>query len=307
MATNDHRMAALFRARRCACRTRPTPTSRRTCSRAASPTKCSRSCAPTRSCRRGNPQKVTQLVEAKVLPHFNFARMTQLAVGPQLAPGDARAAEGADRGVPTLLVRTYTTAFTQYRNQTIDYRPLRMRAERHRRRREVAHQAARRASRSRSTTAWRSSASAWKVYDVKIEGISLVENYRNTFNTEIQRSGIDGSSRRSPTRTRRSRRRRAALADDLVRRRALQRSRARSRWTTSRGARRERARFSASPRVVVDLGGVTEVDSAAVSLLLEWRRAARQREPPHRVREPARQPEEPRRALRRVAISSARA
>src|SRR5689334_15812270 len=74
----------------------------------------------------GNAQKVTQLVEAKVLPHFNFARMTQLAMGRnwrQATPEQQRALVDEFRA---LLVRTYTTAFNQYKNQTIDYRPLRM-------------------------------------------------------------------------------------------------------------------------------------------------------------------------------------
>jgi phospholipid transport system substrate-binding protein len=91
----------------------------------------------------------------------------------------------------TLLVRTYTAAFTQYKNQSIDYKPLRI-------------------SPSDTDVVVRSLikqptgqpvgvdygmeklGDAWKIYDVKIEGISLVENYRNTFNSEIQRTGVEG-------------------------------------------------------------------------------------------------------------------
>src|SRR5688572_31028420 len=69
----------------------------------------------------GNPQKVAQLVETKVLPHFNFTRMTQLAVGRnwrQATPDQQRVLTDEFK---TLLVRTYTTAFAQYKNQTVDY------------------------------------------------------------------------------------------------------------------------------------------------------------------------------------------
>ena len=66
--------------------------SRRTRWRAASPTKCSPSSAPTRTCSAGNRQKSRSSIEAKVLPHFDFARMTRLAVGRNWRAGHARAA-----------------------------------------------------------------------------------------------------------------------------------------------------------------------------------------------------------------------
>ena len=139
----------------------------------------------------GNPQKVAQLVETKVLPHFNFSRMTQLAVGRnwrQATPEQQKALVDEFR---TLLVRTYATAFTQYRNQTVDYRPLRMGpADTDVVVKSVIKQPA--GQPVAIDYSMEKLGSAWKVYDVKIEGISLVENYRNTFNNEIQRSGVDG-------------------------------------------------------------------------------------------------------------------
>src|SRR3954454_11044390 len=74
----------------------------------------------------GNPQKVAQLVETKVLPHFNFTRMTQLAVGRNWRQASPEQQKVLTEEFKTLLVRTYTTAFSQYRNQTVDYRPVRM-------------------------------------------------------------------------------------------------------------------------------------------------------------------------------------
>lgn len=139
----------------------------------------------------GNPQKVAQLVETKVLPHFNFNRMTQLAVGRnwrQASPAQQRLLVEEFR---TLLVRTYTTAFTQYKNQTIEYRPLRMApADTD----VIVKSLIKQPSGQPIAIDYRmeKGKGGWKVYDVTIEGISLVENYRNTFNNEIQRSGVDG-------------------------------------------------------------------------------------------------------------------
>src|SRR3954462_10358658 len=74
----------------------------------------------------GNPQKVAQLVETKVLPHFNFLRMTQLAVGRNWRQATPEQQRVLTEEFKTLLVRTYTTAFTQYKNQSVEYRPMRM-------------------------------------------------------------------------------------------------------------------------------------------------------------------------------------
>ena len=139
----------------------------------------------------GNPQKVAQLVEAKVLPHFNFARMTQLAVGRNWRQASPEQQKTLIEEFKTLLVRTYATAFTQYRNQTVDYRPLRMAPGET----DVVVKSLIRQPAGQPIAVDYSMerfAGMWKVYDVKIEGISLVDNYRNTFNGEVQRGGIDG-------------------------------------------------------------------------------------------------------------------
>ena len=88
-------------------------------------------------------------------------------------------------------MRTYTTAFTQYRNQTIDYRPVRMSPTDT----DVVVKSLIKQPGGQPIAidySMEKIGGAWKVYDVKIEGISLVENYRNTFNGEIQRGGVDG-------------------------------------------------------------------------------------------------------------------
>ena len=138
----------------------------------------------------GNPQKVAQLVEAKVLPHFNFARMAQLAVGRNWRQASPEQQKTLTEEFKTLLVRTYATAFAQYRNQTVDYRPVRMTANDT----DVVVKSLIRQAAGQPIAVDYSMErvdGTWKVYDVKIEGISLVEIYRNTFNGEVQRGGIE--------------------------------------------------------------------------------------------------------------------
>jgi phospholipid transport system substrate-binding protein len=140
----------------------------------------------------GNPQKVAQLVEAKVIPHFNFARMTQLAVGRNWRQASVEQQKALTEEFKTLLVRTYAAAFKGYRNQTVDYRPLRMNPEDTE---VVVKSVIRQPSGGQAVAvdySMERAGATWKVYDVKIEGISLVENYRNTFNNEIQKGGVDG-------------------------------------------------------------------------------------------------------------------
>jgi phospholipid transport system substrate-binding protein len=139
----------------------------------------------------GHPQKVAQLVETKVLPHFNFSRMTQLAVGRNWRQASADQQKVLTDEFRTLLVRTYTTAFTGYKNQTIEYRPLRMAPTDT----DVLVRSVIKQPTGQPISvdySMEKQGAAWKIYDVKIEGISLVENYRNTFNSEIQRTGVDG-------------------------------------------------------------------------------------------------------------------
>jgi phospholipid transport system substrate-binding protein len=139
----------------------------------------------------GHSQKVAQLVESKVLPHFNFTHMTQLAVGRNWRQATPEQQNALTEEFKMLLVRTYTTAFAQYRNQTVDYRPLRMAAGDT----DVVVKSLIKQPAGQPVAvdySMEKLAAGWKVYDVKIEGISLVENYRNTFNAEIQRNGVDG-------------------------------------------------------------------------------------------------------------------
>jgi phospholipid transport system substrate-binding protein len=139
----------------------------------------------------GNQQKIFDLAEQKVLPHFDFARMTQLAVGKYWRQATPEQQQALVNEFKTLLVRTYSTALTQYRNQTIEYKPFKMQPG------EtdvvVKTQVLQPGGQpvpidySMSKTA-----AGWKVYDISVDGISLVVNYRPTFGSEIRNNGIEG-------------------------------------------------------------------------------------------------------------------
>ncbi|MGH8621043.1 MAG: MlaC/ttg2D family ABC transporter substrate-binding protein [Burkholderiales bacterium] len=139
----------------------------------------------------GNQKKVVDLVEKKVLPHFNFVRMTQLAVGRhwrEASPEQQKLLVGEFR---TLLVQTYAATFAAYRDQAIEYRPLRLQpgdAD------VVVKSLISQPGGQPVTVDYRmqKSDAGWKVYDVVVGDLSLVQSYRGSFNTEVQKGGIDG-------------------------------------------------------------------------------------------------------------------
>ncbi|HKA44646.1 MAG TPA: ABC transporter substrate-binding protein [Burkholderiales bacterium] len=139
----------------------------------------------------GNQKKVVELIETKVAPHFEFTSMTRLAMGRNWSQASPEQRKALAQEFRTLLVRTYTTAFTQYQDQTIEYRPLKIAPDETD---VVVKSLIKQTSGPPVSVDYRMERTdkGWKVYDVKIEGISLVENYRGTFTSEVQRNGIDG-------------------------------------------------------------------------------------------------------------------
>lgn len=139
----------------------------------------------------GNKKKANELVDAKVLPHFNFTHMTRLAVGKNWRNATPEQKKNLEIEFRNLLVRTYTTAFTTYQDQEVEVKPLKM-----------ANDAAEVTIKTFILNKGKQplpvnydmekTANGWKVYDLSIEGVSLVTNYRGTFAEQIQKSGIDG-------------------------------------------------------------------------------------------------------------------
>jgi phospholipid transport system substrate-binding protein len=139
----------------------------------------------------GNTKKTIALVEEKVLPHFNFARMTALAMGPNWRKASPEQQKQLVDQFRTLLVRTYSTALTQYRNQTIDFKPLRMQPADT----EVTVRSEVKQSGAEAVGidyAMEKTAGGWKVYDVSVAGVSLVTTYRDSFASEVRNTGVDG-------------------------------------------------------------------------------------------------------------------
>ncbi len=139
----------------------------------------------------GETHRVMELVDAKVLPHFDFRRMTMLAVGRDWRDASAEQQGRLIEAFRTLLVRTYSNALTQYRDQTIEFKPTRFAATETRVQvRTEVHQSG--AQPIGIDYMLEKSDAGWKVFDVIVAGVSLVTNYRGSFTQEIRSGGVDG-------------------------------------------------------------------------------------------------------------------
>ncbi|MBP9175575.1 MAG: ABC transporter substrate-binding protein [Rhizobiales bacterium] len=140
----------------------------------------------------GSTRRAIELVEQKVLPHFNFSRMTALAVGRDWRQATPEQQKALTEEFRDLLVRTYSNALTAYKNETVDYRPFKMQpGETDVTVRTQIHQSGARQPIKLDYSLERNG-NAWKVYDVVVADVSLVTNYRSSFATEIRNGGIDG-------------------------------------------------------------------------------------------------------------------
>lgn len=139
----------------------------------------------------GNQSKVVEVAEAKVLPHFDFARMTRLAVGRNWQQATDAQKEALVKEFRTLLVRTYSSSLSAYRNQTIEVKPLKLApADKEATVRTAVIQQG--GPPIPIDYSMEKEAAGWKVFDVVIDGVSLVTTYRGSFNDQIQKGGIDG-------------------------------------------------------------------------------------------------------------------
>lgn len=140
----------------------------------------------------GEVEHIARVMEEKVAPHFDFPRMTRLAVGRSWREASQEQRDALIGEFRTLLVRSYSAAFTFYKGIAVEYRPFRGDSN---------------ADEATVSTLIRlpggaqpisvdydlaASDASWKVFDVRVDGASLVINYRNVFGQEIQRGGIDG-------------------------------------------------------------------------------------------------------------------
>ena len=139
----------------------------------------------------GNPKKIADVVEKRILPHFSFARMTQIAVAVNWRRATPEQQKALTEEFKTLLVRTYSNALSLYRDQVIDFKPLRMKPDDT----EVTIKSDIKQKGAQPVTLdydMEKTPSGWKVFDVKVSGVSLITNYREDFAAQVRESGIDG-------------------------------------------------------------------------------------------------------------------
>ena len=139
-----------------------------------------------------NPDRIYPLVESTILPHFDFRQMSQSALGRFWRDASEEQKEGLTREFRELLVRTYATALLGYSGQEIEYLPVQYRPG------DTQVLIPTRVSSAGAPPVpinYRlklNDADHWLVYDVVIDGVSLVTNYRSQFAAVVRRDGIDG-------------------------------------------------------------------------------------------------------------------
>jgi phospholipid transport system substrate-binding protein len=138
----------------------------------------------------GDRQKINALVDAKVMPHVNFERMTASAVGRYWRQATPEQQKRLEDEFKTLLVRTYSGALTQVRDQTVQLKP--MRSSPGDNEVVVRTQVLGRGEPIQLDYRLEKVGSDWKIYDVNVLGVWLVEQYKNSFAQEIGSNGIDG-------------------------------------------------------------------------------------------------------------------
>jgi phospholipid transport system substrate-binding protein len=139
----------------------------------------------------GDPAKVADLVETRILPLFDFTRMTRIAVARNWRLATPEQQKALTLEFKTLLVRTYSTALSSYRDQVIEYKPLRVAPDAT----EVTVKSDVQQSGAERLTIdydMEKTPAGWKVYDIKIAGVSLVTTYRGTFAGKVRDGGIEG-------------------------------------------------------------------------------------------------------------------
>jgi phospholipid transport system substrate-binding protein len=138
-----------------------------------------------------NKAKMLDLVETKILPHFNFTRMTRLAMGKNWSKAAPQQQREIVNQFRTLLVRTYYKALSVYSDHTIEVTPLKDIAEN----KDVTVKTQVIKSHGQPVPinySMEKNGTSWKVYDVTVAGVSLIINYRSSFDSQIRKGGIEG-------------------------------------------------------------------------------------------------------------------
>ena len=138
----------------------------------------------------GDQRKIFALAEEKIVPNFNFDKVSRMVLGKNWSKATPDQKTAFQAEFRSLLIRTYATALSKYRNQVIEYKPFRKASESN-----VASVKTLIVQPGGQPIAvdytLEKQGDAWKVYDIVIEGVSLVTNYRGQFSQEIRTNGLD--------------------------------------------------------------------------------------------------------------------
>ena len=139
----------------------------------------------------GDPQYVEQLVTEKIVPHLDFPIMTRLVVGKtHWKSADATQRKTLVAEFRTLLLRTYSKSLAEYRDERIEFLPYEPSQKKNR---AVVRSMFYPSGGQPVAVDYRlRNKNGWKIYDIKIDGISLVKNFKSSFSSEIEQSGVDG-------------------------------------------------------------------------------------------------------------------
>jgi len=141
--------------------------------------------------RPADPARLAALVEARILPQFDFVHMTRLAMARNWRLATPEQQRVLTEEFKTLLVRTYSTALSQYRGEAIDFRKQRAAASATE---LTVRSVVRQPGKEPMTLDYdmEKTAEGWKIYDVKVAGVRLVSTYRDIFAEKVRDAGIDG-------------------------------------------------------------------------------------------------------------------
>lgn len=143
----------------------------------------------------GNQQKIFALAEEKILPNFDFDRVCRMVLGKNWKSASPEQQAAFQKEFRSLLLRTYATALGKYKNQVIEYKP--MRAEPGAKNVSVKTQILQPGGQPIAVDySLVKGDSGWKVYDIVIESVSLVTNYRSQFSNEIRTNGLDSLNKK---------------------------------------------------------------------------------------------------------------
>jgi len=138
----------------------------------------------------GNQKKIFALAEEKILPNFDFERVCKMVLGKNWRSATPDQQAGFKKEFRSLLLRTYATALSKYKDQVIEYKPLR--AEPDAVNVSVKTQIVQPGGQPIAVDySLVKGDGGWKVYDIVIESVSLVTNYRSQFSNEIRQNGLD--------------------------------------------------------------------------------------------------------------------